>query len=90
MTNGTEIISHFVMERLSKANSEWTMVNSSVPFSMFSDHDLQPFTWFSFRVSAKNVLGTSDPSEPINVTTREGGNIYHLGCAVYVLHYKIS
>ena len=73
MANNSEIISDFVVERLSKADLNWITVNSSVAFSMFTDQDLQPFTWFLFRVYCKNVLGTSGPSETLNITTREGG-----------------
>ena len=52
----------------------WEQVNDTIKGSSVRVNNLNAFTAYSFRVKAKNGLGTSDFSQPSqNVTTLEGG-----------------
>ncbi len=71
LTNDSEITSNFIIERRSK--SDWVTINSLVISPWYEDQNLPPFTAFMYRVSAKNVLGTSKLGRSFNASTKEGG-----------------
>ena len=59
---------------------DWEQVNDTIQGSSVLVNNLNSFTGYSFRVRAKNGLGTSPYSQPSpNVTTLEGGmrNDFH-------------
>lgn len=51
-------------------DGDTTIVARALPGTHFSDTGLKPNTTYSYTVNAVNSAGTSDPSEPVLVTTQ--------------------
>ena len=75
MFNITEIVSGVIIEKRSANNPTWRIVKSLTSSMAFTCNELESFSWFLFRVKALNVLGTSEPSKTLNITTLEGGKV---------------
>ena len=62
------------MVEVKSATGDWKLVNETILGTSVLVSELNSFTAYSFRVRAKNGLGTSPYSQPSqNVTTLEGG-----------------
>lgn len=62
------------MVQVKSGAGDWEQVNDTIRGSSVLVKNLNSFTVYSFRVRAKNGLGTSPYSQPSpNVTTLEGG-----------------
>lgn len=62
------------MVEVKSATGDWKLVNETILGTSLLVSELNSFTAYSFRVRAKNGLGTSPYSQPSqNVTTLEGG-----------------
>lgn len=62
------------MVQVKSGAGDWEQVNDTIKGSSVLVKNLNSFTVYSFRVRAKNGLGTSPYSQPSpNVTTLEGG-----------------
>ena len=71
--NSLDLILQYMVEVKSGAG-DWEQVNDTIQGSSVLVENLNSFTVHSFRVRAKNGLGTSPYSQPSpNVTTLEGG-----------------
>ena len=69
------------MVQVKSGAGDWEQVNDTIKGSSVLVNNLDSFTAYSFRVSAKNGLGMSPYSQPsLNTTTLEGGmrNIFSL------------
>ena len=75
LTDESKIVNNFTIERRPASELDWTTVTTIVS-PWFEDENLPPFTKFTYRVNARNVLGTSEHSESLNITTKEGGMFY--------------
>ena len=66
-----------VLQYMAQVKSEtgvWEQVNDTIEGTSVLVNNLDSFTAYTFRVKAKNGLGTSNFSQPSqNVTTLEGG-----------------
>ncbi|XP_028400222.1 protein sidekick-1-like [Dendronephthya gigantea] len=71
LTSPTEIVASFIVERRAISSLKWVTISSSVVSPPFEDNDIPPFTTFTYRVSAKNALGTSLPGDSFNASTTE-------------------
>ena len=68
-----DLILQYMVQFKSEAG-DWEQVNDTIQGSSVLVRNLNSFTGYSFRVRAKNGLGTSPHSQPSpNVTTLEGG-----------------
>ena len=72
----SKIINNFTVERRSASEFDWVTISSTIVSPWFEDENLPPFTTFIYRVSATNVLGTSEHSESFDISTKEGGMFY--------------
>ena len=64
------------MVQVKSGEGDWEQVNDTVQGTSVLVKNLNSFTSYSFRVRAKNGLGTSPHSQPsLNATTLEGGMI---------------
>lgn len=71
--NPLDLVLQYMVEVKSGAG-DWEQVNDTIKGSLVLVNNLNSFTAYSFRVKAKNGLGTSPYSQPSpNVTTLEGG-----------------
>lgn len=62
------------MVQVKSGAGDWEQVNDTIKGNSVLVKNLNSFTVYSFRVRAKNGLGTSPYSQPSpNVTTLEGG-----------------
>ena len=62
------------MVEVKSATGDWKLVNETILGTSVLVSELNSFTAYSFRVRAKNGLGTSPYSQPSqNMTTLEGG-----------------
>lgn len=62
------------MVEVKSATGDWGLVNETILGTSVLVSELNSFTPYSFRVRAKNGLGTTPYSQPSqNVTTLEGG-----------------
>ena len=62
------------MVQVKTTEGDWEPVNDTIQGSSVLVNNLNPFTTYTFRVNAKNGLGTSPYSQSSqNVTTLEGG-----------------
>ena len=76
LTDESKIINNFTVERRSASEFDWVTISSTIVSPWFEDENLPPFTTFIYRVSATNVLGTSEHSESFDIGTKEGGMFY--------------
>ena len=72
-TDPLDLILQYMVQVKSEVG-DWEKVNDTIQGSSVLVKNLSAFTGYSFRVRAKNGLGTSPYSQPSpNVTTLEGG-----------------
>lgn len=75
------------MVQVKPGAGDWEQVNDTIKGSSVLVTNLNAFTAYSFRVNAKNGLGSSPYSQPSpNVTTLEGG--MRKIVLEIILHYK--
>ena len=62
------------MAQVKSVSGDWEQVNDTIQGTSVLVHNLNSFTAYTFRVQAKNGLGTSPYSQPSqNSTTLQGG-----------------
>ena len=72
-SSALDLVLKYMVEVMS-ATGDWELVNQTILGTSVLVSELNSFTGYSFRVRAKNGLGTSPYSQPSqNVTTLEGG-----------------
>ena len=72
-SSALDLVLQYMVEVMS-ATGDWEQVNETILGTSVLVSELNSFTAYSFRVRAKNGLGTSLYSQPSqNVTTLEGG-----------------
>lgn len=72
-SSALDLVLQYMVE-VKSATGAWGLVNETILGTSVLVSELNSFTPYSFRVRAKNGLGTSPYSQPSqNVTTLEGG-----------------
>lgn len=78
-SSALDLVLQYMVE-VKSATGDWELVNETILGTSVLVSELNSFTAYSFRVRAKNGLGTSPYSQPSqNVTTLEGGMQRNLG-----------
>ena len=75
--NGGAPVTGYVIERSTDGGSTWSTIvsNTGNTGTMYMDKNVLPLTTYTYRVSAINDVGTSDPSNTASATTPSIGPI---------------
>ena len=75
-SNGGSAITGYMVERSADGGTSWTTIagNTGTTATTYADSGLQPNTNYTYRVSAINAVGVSDPSVTASSTTGQALN----------------